>query len=558
MELVIIVVAILIGLVIKSILDNKKNMQVLEDEIRNRWGKAPVNEYTQEKYDSIKKYYEANKGKNDVDDITWNDINMDDIYFLMNQTSSSFGEEYLYSMLHKLQFEEDPLIERDQLIRFFMEHPEERAKIQVALAKLGKMNNISLYEYVNRTSEVKYINTNFHRGCIFSLIAAIALIFVNPFLGLVGTMVAISHNLLSYYKTKGNIENYFAVFGYVIRMTDCLSELGTIQNDEVKEYIDELTNINKKFTSFKRGSWIVVAGKQLTGGFADLILDNFRMLFHVDLLKFNQMLREFRKHQEDFNYVFDTLGLLDSCIAVGNFRTWLNGNYCEPNLEQTKVAFIKADNLYHPLLSDPVSNSIFEKRPVLITGSNASGKSTFLKTLAINAILSQTIYTSLSSAYHASYFKVMSSMALKDDIFNHESYYIVEIKSLKRILDQLEDEIPTLCFVDEVLRGTNTLERIAASSQILMSFARRNAICFAATHDIELTHILENYYSNYHFQEEITDDKIVFDYQLNKGRATSKNAINLLKLIGYDKNIIDSANEQANDFLKNGTWESFQ
>lgn len=98
-------------------------------------------------------------------------------------------------------------------------------------------------------------------------------------------------------------------------------------------------------------------------------------------------------------------------------------------------------------------------------------------------------------------------MALRDDLSSQESYYIAEIRSLKRILDAVGEEYPVLCFVDEVLRGTNTVERIAASSQILESLASENVICFAATHDIELTYILEGVYENYHFSEEIDEEK---------------------------------------------------
>jgi DNA mismatch repair ATPase MutS len=80
-------------------------------------------------------------------------------------------------------------------------------------------------------------------------------------------------------------------------------------------------------------------------------------------------------------------------------------------------------------------------------------------------------------------------------------------------------------------------------------------LCFAATHDIELTHILENYYSNYHFQEQVVDNNILFDYKLYAGRAVSKNAIKLLGIIVYSDDIIQSASDSANHFLTEGTWE---
>ena len=86
-------------------------------------------------------------------------------------------------------------------------------------------------------------------------------------------------------------------------------------------------------------------------------------------------------------------------------------------------------------------------------------------------------------------------------------------------MDKSKGDYPILCFVDEVLRGTNTLERIAASSRILATLAKENALCFAATHDIELTYILENYYSNYHFREKVEGNQVLFDYKLYKGRG---------------------------------------
>ena len=146
-------------------------------------------------------------------------------------------------------------------------------------------------------------------------------------------------------------------------------------------------------------------------------------------------------------------------------------------------------------------------------------------------------------------------MALRDSIFSNESYYIVEIKSLKRILDHVNDDIPMLCFIDEVLRGTNTLERIAASSRILYSLSGQNAMVFAATHDIELTHILESEFSNYHFQERIEGNQVLFDYKLYQGKAVSKNAIKLLDMLGYPGDITSSAKQAAEDFLTDGEWK---
>lgn len=107
---------------------------------------------------------------------------------------------------------------------------------------------------------------------------------------------------------------------------------------------------------------------------------------------------------------------------------------------------------------------------------------------------------------------------------------------------------------DAYLRGTNTVERIAAPTQILKTFRKKQIICFAATHDIELTYLLENVYQNYHFQEKVVGGEIQFDYRIYKGRSNSKNAIRLLEILGYEQEIIDGAEHMVAEFLTEGKW----
>lgn len=147
-------------------------------------------------------------------------------------------------------------------------------------------------------------------------------------------------------------------------------------------------------------------------------------------------------------------------------------------------------------------------------------------------------------------------MALTDDIFEGDSYYIVEIKSIKRILDAAKIQgAKVLCFVDEVLRGTNTVERIAASTQILKTFSESGVLCFAATHDIELTSLLEEYFDICHFEGYVNDNDVKFDYLIKNGPATNRNAIKLLGVLGYDESIVKDAQELADKFLSTGHWD---
>jgi DNA mismatch repair ATPase MutS len=106
-----------------------------------------------------------------------------------------------------------------------------------------------------------------------------------------------------------------------------------------------------------------------------------------------------------------------------------------------------------------------------------------------------------------------------------------------------------------VLRGTNTIERIAASSQILKSLSAANVLSFAATHDIELSYILERIYTNWHFEEEIQEHDVVFNFHLKTGRATTRNAIKLLEVLDYDPAIVEGAREAAARFEQTGEWK---
>jgi DNA mismatch repair ATPase MutS len=540
-------------LVIWSMLNDNKSHKRLKSRLKQEWGNIPEEEYSSEKVESLKMYYLAESDiMKDVDDITWNDLDMLEIFMLMNNTQCAVGEEYLYALLHKPCLSKDELKERNRLMKFFAEKEESRILLQTKLFPIGKLSKISVYEYMHRLQEQEPKSNLPHYLMLLGLVLSIAFIGINPGFGGICTVLFVIANMFWYYKEKAGIEIYLTVFAFIVRLLDGAKEIYKLDIPEIKKYTEAIKLDALHFKKFRKGSlWLTP--KQATGSPAEIALDYIRMLTHIDLIKYNSMLGFLKKNREVLNRIYQNIGFLDSMLAAASFRTFLPV-YCEPELVKGGRPMLNVTGLYHPLLETPVENSIGEDKSVLLTGSNASGKSTFIKTLAINAILAQTIFTSLSKSYNGSYFIIFSSMALRDNILSQESYYIVEIKSLKRIMDRVNDEIPILCFIDEVLRGTNTLERIAASSRILSSLARQNAFVFAATHDTELTQILEKDYANYHFQERIENNQILFDYKLYKGKSVSRNAIKLLHMMGYSRDIIESAEYAAEEFMNKGEW----
>lgn len=556
---IVLVFAAFLILIVQFAYSNRIRRKRLREKFQKEWGNVPRREYDMEELNRISRYFQYHLKKGGIqghfiDNITWNDLDMDTVFAYANHTKSSPGEEYLYYLLRTPVTEQSTLDERERLMEFFKTHEKERLELELCFAEIGHTRKFAISDYVDLLLTLEKESNRLHYLAIGTIPLGLVLMTILP--AGVGFMIMIgllAFDIAGYYKRKGEIEPYLTTFGYILKMLEASTTLSNFKTEAVSEYTRRIEDVQKKFQKFRRGSFLVMSGRGATGGLEDMVLDLIRMMTHMDLLKFNSMLEEVKKHVDDIDALVANIGFLDAMISAASFRESLPIHGI-PQLEKTEKAFVEVHDVYHPMIAEPVANSISEERSVLLTGSNASGKSTFLKTVAINAIVSQSLNTCIATSYRASFFQIYSSMALTDNLQGNESYYIVEIKSLKRILSHMEEKIPMLCFVDEVLRGTNTLERISASSQILKSLARDNVLCFAATHDLELTQILENDYSNYHFQEEIKDNDVLFNYQLYKGRAVSRNAIKLLQIIGYEKDIIEHAEWTAAHFLETGEW----
>ena len=550
-----VLIGIFILLFIKGFFDEKRALKRLREKYIAEAGTKPTRQYSLDEIENIKKEFERYKDEHCIDDITAEDISINDIFKRVNYSKSSAGDTHLYAMLR------DPNLISDReafekKVRFFTENPKDRADYELYFNKIGRMLKVSFFDCldyfdtVNRKSLIPdLLSTVF-------LIAGIALIFVYPTGGILATVAALVYNILTYYSERGVIEPYIVTFSYIYRfikeassLANFKTEVLTDENKKIKECVDDLK-------PFMKNAGIVTSGRGTSTGVGnpfEMIGDYLAMTLHLDIIKFYQMLDVVKNNKETIEKLYITLGEIEGYINVSLLRESLNGQWCVP--KKGEVLSVKEG--YHPLIEDPVKNSIRADKGVLITGSNASGKSTFLKTVLINVIFAQNLNTAFASEYEAPSFSVFSSMSLRDDLGGKDSYFMVEIKAVKRIIDYASQnpDKRILCFVDEVLRGTNTVERIAASTEILRYLSNINCVTFAATHDGELTFLLEDLYDNYHFEEEIIENDVLFNYRLNKGRATSRNAIKLLSVMGFNSSIVDSASERAAKFLEGGTWE---
>lgn len=520
--------------------------------IHTLWGKEPKKKYIASDFVVLADFFKYKSKSTDfihrIDDITWNDISMNRVFARINNTLSTLGENVLYFILRTPIFNEDELSKRNKYIEFFTESKAKREKLQHVIINIGEERNASIIHYIltekprNKKKRIVYIALS-----LIFILSVIGMMFRSKYF-LALFFISMITNGVVYYKTGEKRQGKIQIVKYVSKIVLASKKVCKLEFNELDEYN---TRLRKAYKNLKNIHWkSAVLLKPL-----DLDVLSFLKVFLLfELIIYEDLITSIYKYKEEVMETYEVIGYIDALISIASYRESLE-YYVKPELENKNGELsLDCEDIYHPLIKNPVKNSISAEGSVLLTGSNATGKSTFIKTVAINSILAQTIYTCCGVKYRSNYFKTYTSMALQDSLLNNESYFIVEIKSLKRILDNSNDSIPVLCFIDEILRGTNTIERIAASSQVLKHLKSENCLCFAATHDIELTDILKNHYVNYHFQEKIVDNKVIFDYKLYKGRTNSRNAIKLLEITGYDKKIVDDALVSIEEYGSRNEW----
>ena len=470
-----------------------------------------------------------------IDDITCNDININQLYSLTNFTKCKIGGEYLYNSLKNPISNEKLLIKRDELCEELANDSELNENLDKALGKLGNDEKLSVYSCINRIEDIS--NKNILPNIILSALLAIVFVLMlvcDSKVLLFTFFCLIPINMVYYFVCKGQIVQYICVFKFIINLLKNAKYITAVQGKYSSEYTSRIKTTLKSFNKTRRFSFCLLAGKNATGSFIDLIFEYMRMLFHIDIIKFYSMLKQLKQNKAGLISMLDDIGELDMTSSIVKFRNSLP-YYCKP--EFTDKLSIDALEIYHPYLKNPINNSITTNKSILITGSNATGKSTFIRTIGINAILAQSLYTCTSKKYIAPIFHIYSSMMITDNLLKNESYFVAELKSVKRMTDLKTLDGYKLLLMDELLKGTNSNERLTATRQILKYLTDKKTLCIVATHDITLTDLLVGEYDNYYFNEKIKDDILTFDYKLKKGVCQTTNALKLLKSFDFPKEI---------------------
>lgn len=539
--ILVLIIGVFIALIILEFYSRFKMKQA----VREKWGKMPYQpRFDQE--ESLKTAWQIQKkGQNwdsEIDDLTWYDLDMFKVFQSINNTFSSIGSEALYAQLRHFNFKKDQQLAT--LIDFFADNTEVRQAMQYQFARLGKKDKNFTRQYLE--GDTSQVIGSLPVYILLGLLPFIglAMLMLGQMAGIYLTVISLVFNLIFYQYKKMNLETELTSMQYLVSTVVTAKKIAKYQSpiqDKLQKNLKCIQSIPRFGFSFRAKS----------GSETELLFDYLNIFLMLPFISYQFVISKLAKYRTEAKTVWDLLGQIEVAIAILNYRAYMPIT-CEPAFASGGV--IAVDN-YHPLLDHPVANPIEWTETTLVTGSNASGKSTYVKSVALSCILAQTIQTAIASQFQMQPGHVYTSMAVEDNLFAGDSYFVAEIKSIKRLLAQVESGERCYCFIDEILKGTNTIERIASSSAIINWLMGFPSLAFVATHDIELTEILKDRCDNIHFSEKVSREQgVAFDYQLHHGPARSRNAIALLQAMDYPASIVSHAQKSANDFDQAHKW----
>ncbi len=235
---------------------------------------------------------------------------------------------------------------------------------------------------------------------------------------------------------------------------------------------------------------------------------------------------------------------LEALNSLANFA-YLNPDYVLPSIlpdeAQNSSMIFQGTQLSHPLIpfQRRVSNNFMmneRDEVIIVTGSNMSGKSTFLRTAGINLCLAYAGGPVSASSLTTSLFKLYTCIKVSDSVTGDYSYFYAEVKRLKALLSALkpESEMPLFFLIDEIFKGTNNRERLIGSRAYIQALVGKNCMGMITTHDLELVKLAEDspLIRNYHFREDVIDGQMVFDYVLRTGPCPTTNALKIMQMEG--------------------------
>jgi len=457
----------------------------------------------------------------------------------LNRTASFIGKKTLAELLlHTLP--ENEILENQEAINELKSKIDWRQEFQ-ALAIISQDSKQS-YEAIKHW-------TSFTNNSLPKVLVALSFILPITFFGFLAAYFITSKTIILSYLTYVFIANLIVLGRAVKRIQSEIAKADNVANI-IKQYSLLIEKIEREsfhskklirlqeqlnFKNAKASQHL----KQLSELFSRMdTINNFvtATLFNGTFLFNLHVLRALLKWKEDYasemNHWISIIGEIEALNSLANL-VYNNEDFVFPEINsEYKIEF---KNLSHPLLNPATrvgnDTQFFPQSFVILTGSNMSGKSTFLRSLGINMVLGGIGSVVCASEAKIHPLPVLVSMRLSDSLSDSESYFFAEIKRLKQIMDALENQ-PAFVLLDEILRGTNSDDKRNGTIEVVKKIISKKAIGAIATHDIEVCLTTNEYpeiLTNQCFEVEIQNNDLHFDYKLRNGICKNKSATFLMQ-----------------------------
>jgi len=503
-------------------------------------------------FEYIESYFRKKDNSTDfqtLSDKTCNDLDFQELFMFIDRTNSKVGQQYLYNRLRNIPTDSTEYIRREKLVDEFTNNPDFRLSVQ---SQLSKLNDREVY-YIASLFQDEILPTPKWYFIVpllsFASVLSFIMAFFNPvfFFVILGLSII---NIVIHFWNKKNLYNYFSSIPQLSKLNGIAQEL--YKNDILKEINPNLmksasviNKVSNRMSFFNLQVEIQSDQRILFWAMLELV----KIVFLIEPLFLFGTLKRIDTKRTEIENVFLFVGEIDAIVSIASLRKGLK-NFCTPKIiDGQKILF--AQEVYHPLIENCVTNNLkVNDKSILLTGSNMSGKTSFIRTIAINVITGLTLNTCFAEHFSMPRMRVYSAIRISDDLMNDRSYYFEEVMTIKEMIDKSRDSNLNLFLLDEIFKGTNTVERISAGKAVLSSLNNDNNIVFVSTHDIELADLLKDEYELYHFSEIVDHKTVDFDYKLKEGKLKNRNAIRILQINDYPESIIKEAIEISEELDK--------
>lgn len=474
-----------------------------------------------------------------VPDRVWADLNLDDVFRAVDHTESEPGRQYLYHLLRTPHQDRGPLEKLERAVLEISRDEERGRVVRTSLRFLDEPQAAQIVRLIfgnlPRRPKFWWIFPLLTAASIVSVGAAVvwpAAVFAWLALALVNVAIQLVY--------KVHVKAFAPAIHEIPSFLRTAEALGKTNLGECTTECQCLRDGAAQFDRLGYAArWIMFETGQ-AGDFVGSLYEYFNLFFLFDINAFMFATASIHQSRGLLQSMFEAIGYVDAAQSIAAWRAtlpfWTVPEFTAP----AKV--IRAEDVIHPLLRTPVANSLsIDNTSVLLTGSNMSGKTTFVRAIGVNAILAQTLHTACARAWAAPMLHVRTSIGRSDNILAGKSYYLAEVETALTMVRAKEDGGQYLFLLDEIFRGTNTTERVAAAYAVLSYLNRGEDLVLVATHDIELLDLLGSSFASYHFREQVADETLLFDYRIYSGPSSTRNAIALLKLLRFPDDLVADA-----------------